>query len=112
VKSLRERMDIVNAYAAVGTYRGAAALCGTTHKTVKRMLERRQAGQLEPRAPRMSNTVVVDGLIAKRIEATDGRISAKRLLPCHGVDLELTGDFNGQLTEAVATAWHVAISRT
>jgi len=81
VKSLRERMDIVNAYAAVGTYRGAAALCGTTHKTVKRVLERRQAGQLEPRAPRTSNTVVVEGLIAKRIEATDGRISAKRLLP-------------------------------
>jgi propanediol dehydratase small subunit len=78
---LRERMDIVNAYAAVGTYRGAAALCGTTHKTVKRVLERRQAGQLEPRAPRSSNTVVVEGLIATRIEATDGRISAKRLLP-------------------------------
>jgi hypothetical protein len=74
-------MDIVNAYAAVGTYRGAAALCGTTHKTVKRVLERRQAGQLEPRAPRSSNTVVVEGLIATRIEATDGRISAKRLLP-------------------------------
>ena len=81
MKSLRERMDIVNAYAAVGTYRGAAALCGTTHKTVKRVLDRRQAGQLEPRAPQTSNTVVVEGLIAKRIETTDGRISAKRLLP-------------------------------
>ncbi len=33
-------MEIVNAYAAVGSYRGAAALCGTTHKTVKRVLER------------------------------------------------------------------------
>ena len=42
VKSSREWMDIVNAYAAVGTYRGAAALCGTTHKTVKRVLERRR----------------------------------------------------------------------
>ena len=81
MKSLRERMDIVNAYAAVGTYRGAAALCGTTHKTVKRVLDRRQAGQPEPRAPQTSNTVVVEGLIAKRIETTDGRISAKRLLP-------------------------------
>src|SRR5258708_6676949 len=81
MKSSRERMDIVNAYAAVGTYRGAAVLCGTTHKTVKRVLERRQAGQLEPRVPRPSNTVVVDGLIAKRVEATDGSISAKRLLP-------------------------------
>jgi hypothetical protein len=62
-------MDIVNAYAAVGTFRGAAALCGTTHKTVKRVLERRQAGQLEPRAPRTSNTVVVDALIDLAINA-------------------------------------------
>jgi hypothetical protein len=29
-------MEIVNAYEFVGSYRGAAALCGTTHKTVKR----------------------------------------------------------------------------
>jgi transposase len=81
MKSLRDRMEIVNAYAAVGTYRGAAALCGTTHKTVKRVLERRQAGQLEPRVPPPSNTAEVEGLIAKRVQATDGRISAKRLLP-------------------------------
>jgi len=81
MKSLRDRMEIVNAYAAVGTYRGAAALCGTTHKTVKRVLERRQAGQLEPRGPPPSNTAEVEGLIAKRVQATDGRISAKRLLP-------------------------------
>jgi len=25
-------MEIVNAYALVGSYRGAAALCGTNHK--------------------------------------------------------------------------------
>jgi len=81
MKSLRDRMEIVNAYAAVGSYRGAAALCGTTHKTVKRVLERRQAGQLEPGVPPPSNTAEVEGLIAKRVQATDGRISAKRLLP-------------------------------
>src|SRR5207244_4464067 len=34
-------MEIVNAYELVGTYRGAAALCGTTAKTVKRVIERR-----------------------------------------------------------------------
>src|SRR5215471_17058849 len=90
VKSVRERMDIVNAYAAVGTYRGAAALCGTTHRTVKRVLERRQAGQFDGHTPRPSNTVVVEGLIAKRIEATDGRISAKRLLP-----VARTGGYTG-----------------
>ncbi len=74
-------MEIVNAYEAVGSYRGAAALCGTTHKTVKRVLERRQADQLEPRVSPPSNTAVVGELIAQRVQATDGRISAKRLLP-------------------------------
>lgn len=37
MKSERERMDIVAAYEQVGTYRGAAGLCGTTHKTVPRV---------------------------------------------------------------------------
>ena len=35
MKSLRDEMEIVNAYELVGTYRGAAALCGTTAKTVR-----------------------------------------------------------------------------
>src|SRR6188472_1915208 len=39
-------MEIVNAFELVGSYRGAAALCGTTAKTVKRVLERRAAGQV------------------------------------------------------------------
>jgi hypothetical protein len=34
----------------VGSYRGAAELCGTTHKTVKRVLERAAAGGSTPRA--------------------------------------------------------------
>ncbi len=38
-------MNIVAAFEQVGTYRGAAALCGTTHKTVKRVIERRTAGE-------------------------------------------------------------------
>jgi len=74
-------MEIVNAYAAVGSYRGAAALCGTTHKTVKRVLERLEAGQVEPRIPPPSNTAGVVDLIVQKVQATDGRISAKRLLP-------------------------------
>ena len=41
MKSVRDTMDIVNAYATLGSYRGAAELCGTTHKTVKRVVERR-----------------------------------------------------------------------
>jgi len=43
-------MEIVNAYELVGSYRGAAELCGTTHKTVKRVIERREVGQPERRA--------------------------------------------------------------
>ena len=35
-------MDIISAYQQVGTYRGAAVMCGTTHKTVKRIIERRR----------------------------------------------------------------------
>ena len=31
-------MDIVTAYRKVGTYRGAAEMCGTTHKTVRRVV--------------------------------------------------------------------------
>ena len=73
-------MEIVNAYAAVGSYRGAAALCGTTHKTVKRVLERLEAGQVEPRVPPPSNTAGVVDLVTQKVQATDGRISAKRLL--------------------------------
>jgi hypothetical protein len=40
-------MEIVNAYELVGSYRGAAELCGTTHKTVKRVIERREVGQAD-----------------------------------------------------------------
>jgi transposase len=77
-------LDIVNAYAELGSYRAAAELCGTTHKTVRRVIERHQAGTLEqrPRPPRRPrNTDVVADLIARRMRQTDGRISAKRLLP-------------------------------
>ena len=34
--TVRERMDILSAYREVGSYRGAADICGTTPKTVKR----------------------------------------------------------------------------
>ena len=37
-------MNIISTYREVGTYRGAAELCGTTHKTVKRVVERAEAG--------------------------------------------------------------------
>jgi hypothetical protein len=75
-------MDIVAAYEQVGTYRGAAALCGTTHKTVRRVIEANQAGEA-PERPRRTGPLNTDGvrdLITDKVKATDGRISAKRLL--------------------------------
>src|SRR3954464_14695394 len=80
VKCARDQMDIVNAYAALGTYRGAAALCGTTHKTVRRVLERRARGEAVRGQSQPSNTPCVPPLMEERVRKTDGRISAKRLL--------------------------------
>ena len=75
-------MDIIAAYRQVGTYRGAAAMCGTTHKTVKRVIERAQSGGTRPeRKPRERNYDPVADLVSGRVKETKGRISAKRLLP-------------------------------
>ena len=38
-------MDIISTYREVGSYRLAADLCGTTHKTVRRTVERFEAEQ-------------------------------------------------------------------
>ena len=43
LKSAKERMNIISTYREVGTYRGVAELWGTTHKTVKRVVERAEA---------------------------------------------------------------------
>ena len=75
-------MDIIAAYREAGTYRGAAEIAGTTHKTVRRVIERHEAGGAAPvRAPRGHNYDGVAALVAERVERTQGRISAKRLLP-------------------------------
>ena len=82
MKSARERMDIIAAYREVGSYRGAAALCGTTHRTVKRVIERHDAGGLPAaRLPRARNYDQFADLVWERVGKTQGRISAKRLLP-------------------------------
>ena len=76
-------MDIITAYQELGSYRAAAKLCGTTDKTVKQIVERQQLGQLAYRTPPRPahNTDAVRDLIRQRVAATDGRITAKRLLP-------------------------------
>lgn len=75
-------MDIIAAYREVGSYRGAAELCGTTPKTVRRTIQRQDAGgQRRERKPRERNYDRVVELVRSRVQTTKGRISAKRLLP-------------------------------
>jgi Integrase core domain len=79
MKSVRERMDIISAYREVGSFRGAAEMCATTAKTVKRVVEAAQSTESD--AVVAHNYDVVAELVAQRVEKTKGRISAKRLLP-------------------------------
>src|SRR5579859_1307817 len=82
LKSARDRMDIVSAYREAGTFRGAAAISGTTPKTVRRVIARHEAGGGTPvRVPRGHNYDAVAALVAGRVARTSARISAKRLLP-------------------------------
>jgi transposase len=77
--SARKQLDVITAYREVGTYRGAAEMCGTTHKTVKRIVQREAAAA--ERVARRRNYESVRGLVATKVEDTQGRITAKRLLP-------------------------------
>ncbi|HET6910604.1 MAG TPA: IS21 family transposase [Mycobacteriales bacterium] len=82
MKNARERMDVIAAYQQVGSYRGAADLCGTTHKTVRRIVTAALAGEGPPARPaRERNYDEVTDLVRDKIAKTEGRISAKRLLP-------------------------------
>lgn len=81
---MREKLDIITAYQETGSYRATAQICGTTHRTVRRLLEQRQRGALsDQRRPRSlpHNTDSVLAVITDKVHATDGRITAKRLLP-------------------------------
>jgi transposase len=81
---MREKVDIITAYQETGSYRATAAICGVAHTTVRRLLEQRQRGELvDRRRPRAMthNTDAVLALITEKVRTTDGRITAKRLLP-------------------------------
>jgi transposase len=77
--SARKQLDVITAYRKVGTYRGAAEMCGVTHKTVKRIIEKDRAAA--ERVERRKNYESVRALVATEIDDTKGKISAKRLLP-------------------------------
>jgi hypothetical protein len=100
-------MDVIAAYREVGTYRGAVEICGTTHKTAKRVIEAHQAGKEVPpsRATRARNYDIVADVVAARVRKTSGRISAKRLLAeakAAGYD-GLARNFRRLVAEAPAT---------
>ena len=73
-------MDIASAYREVGTYRGAADICGTTPKTVKRVVLAAETAAAGVDAVRHNYDAVRD-IVVDRVAKTKGRISAKRLLP-------------------------------
>jgi hypothetical protein len=71
-------MDIIASFREVGTYRGAAEMCGTTPKTVKRVIERHDAGEVRPRRrPRARNFDAVVEVVRGRVASTRGRISGE-----------------------------------
>jgi len=81
----RKNMDCIAAFESVGTYRGAAVLCGVDPKTVRRKVAAHRQGVLDEqrarRAPVAKNTDIVRVVVTDKIAETKGRISAKRLLP-------------------------------
>lgn len=78
-------MDVVGAYARLGTYRAAGEACGVDPKTVKRKVLAYEAGLLDDeraeRAPVPKNTDGVRGVVLEELRETGGRGTAKRLLP-------------------------------
>jgi transposase len=75
-------MDILAACPEVGSFRAAAEICGTTHKTVKRIVDRHNAGgAAAERKDRGHNYDDVRALVTERVRKSQGRISARRLLP-------------------------------
>lgn len=77
-------MDVIAAYELVGTCRGAGRSVAPTHRTVKRIVDAHQAqlvGGLVVRKDRGHNYAMVADLVASKVTKTQGRISAKRLLP-------------------------------
>jgi hypothetical protein len=77
---------MIAAYQQVGTYRGAAEICGTTYKTVKRIIQAHLSGEdvdagRRPRTPRRHNYDAVADLVAEKVRTSKVEVSAKRLLP-------------------------------
>lgn len=110
---MREELDIITAYETVGTYRGAAQICGTTHKTVRRVVERHTAGGVRPvRDPRPANYEAVRGVAAAGVDTAKARISAKRLLTTARADGCTGSARNFRRLMAQEKAWRARHGRT
>ena len=68
-------------------------ICGTTHKTVKRVIEREAARKaaMVQRAERPRNYDPVAEMVSTRVKSSERRISAKRLLPTATTSQPRTG---------------------
>jgi len=80
VLSARKQLLVVNLYEELGSYRAVAAVVGCDHKTVKAHVDRVRGGQLAGRARRPSVADRFAEVIATKLVATEGRITAKALL--------------------------------
>lgn len=77
-------MHIVEKYRELGSHRAAGRACGVDHHTVKAVVDRVGRGEVGvPRRPvvREHSYDAVAAVGRRRVEQTQGRITAKRLLP-------------------------------
>jgi hypothetical protein len=74
-------MDMHAAYREVGSYRGAAEICGTTPKTVKRAVLAAAARSKGENPIVEHNYDAVRDVVFERVARTQGKMSSKRLFP-------------------------------
>ncbi len=77
MKSAGETMDILKAYDETKSFRAASELANCSHRTVKRLVEQRDAGQPLPQyttRPKITDDHL--GTIERIIEETRGKIRA------------------------------------
>lgn len=82
-------MDINAAYREVGTYRGAAEICGTTHRTVKRVVTKAD-GDATSATPVAHNYDDVRSVVEE--ESPRPRAVSRRSVCCRSRSLPATTD--------------------
>ena len=99
-------MDMHAAYREVGSYRGAAEICGTTPKTVKRSVLAAQVAENGEIPVVEHNYDAVRDVVIERVARTKGKMSAKRLLPvARAADYEGSARNFRRLVAEVKAEW-------